>query len=107
MFLSKSQNHKMTFGTRSANSPPYTSALKMSDLTRPGPSDVSVLMDEHMNTINDSHFLPYRNLMMFDQQWLGVPTGRHGNAAGIAYADGHAEIHQWRDSDVTAEIVTD
>ena len=38
-----------------------------------------------------------------DQPWLDMPTGRHGNAAGIAYADGHAEIHRWLDSTVTQE----
>jgi prepilin-type N-terminal cleavage/methylation domain-containing protein/prepilin-type processing-associated H-X9-DG protein len=85
------------------NSPPYKSALKLNVLTQPGPSRVYVFVDEHMNTINDSHFLPFRDLRRFDGRWLSMPTGRHGNAAGIAYADGHAEIHRWLDSDVTQE----
>lgn len=29
-----------------------------------------------------------------------MPSGRHGNAAGIAYADGHAKMHRWPDGDV-------
>jgi len=89
------------------NVPPYKSALKMSDLTRPGPSDVYVFVDEHMNTINDSHFLPYRSLTAFDGQWLDTVSGRHGNATGFAFADGHAEIHKWVDSDVRREKVAD
>jgi prepilin-type N-terminal cleavage/methylation domain-containing protein/prepilin-type processing-associated H-X9-DG protein len=87
------------------NVPPYKSALKMTDLTRPGPSDVFVFVDEHMNTINDSHFLPYRSLTSFDGQWLDTVSGRHGNATGFAFADGHAEIHKWGDSNVTREQV--
>ena len=86
------------------NCPPYKVALKLSDLTTPGPASTYVFMDEHMNSINDSHFMPFRDLKAFgNQPWFDMPTGRHGNAAGIAYADGRAEIHRWLDSDVTQE----
>ena len=88
------------------NSPPYKSAIKMTDLTRPGPSDVYVFVDEHMNTINDSHFLPYRSLKVFEGQWLDTVSGRHGNATGFSFADGHAEIHKWVDSNVQNEKVS-
>ena len=89
----------------SPNIPPFKSALKMSDLTRPGPSDVYVFVDEHMNAINDSHFLPFRSLRAFDGQWLDTVSGRHANATGFSFADGHAEIHKWMDSNVTRERV--
>jgi len=83
------------------NSPPFKSALKMSDITAPGPSAVYVFIDEHENSINDSHFLPFSNLKSFgNQPWLDTPSGRHGNSTGFAFADGHAEIHKWVDSDV-------
>jgi len=83
------------------NSPPFKSALKLSDITTPGPSSVYVFIDEHENSINDSHFLPFSNLKAFgNQPWLDTPSGRHGNATGFAFADGHAEIHKWVDSDV-------
>jgi prepilin-type N-terminal cleavage/methylation domain-containing protein/prepilin-type processing-associated H-X9-DG protein len=86
------------------NCPPYKFALKLSDITTPGPASTYVFMDEHMNSINDSNFMPFRDLKAFGNQfWLDVPTGRHGNAAGIAYADGHADIHRWVDSDVRRE----
>ncbi|HEX5223071.1 MAG TPA: prepilin-type N-terminal cleavage/methylation domain-containing protein [Verrucomicrobiae bacterium] len=88
-------------GYISANSPPFRSALKMSDVGNPGPSSVYVLLDEHENSINDSHFLPFSNLKTYgNQDWLDVPSGRHGNATGMSFADGHAEIHRWVDSDV-------
>jgi len=88
-------------GYISANSPPFRSALKMSDIGNPGPSAVYVLLDEHENSINDSHFLAFGNLKNYgNQDWLDVPSGRHGNATGMSFVDGHSEIHKWVDSDV-------
>jgi prepilin-type N-terminal cleavage/methylation domain-containing protein len=76
-------------------------AIKLSDITSPGPLAVYVLIDEHENSINDSHFMPFADLHQFaNQRWLDAPAGRHGNAGGLGYADGHSDIHRWRDSDV-------
>jgi prepilin-type N-terminal cleavage/methylation domain-containing protein/prepilin-type processing-associated H-X9-DG protein len=79
---------------------PYKPAVKMSDLSRPGPSEVFVLIDEHENSINDSHFTAFQSLTVFTPHWFDVPSGRHGNATGFAMADGHAEIQKWPDSGV-------
>jgi len=73
------------------------SVRKMSDLSGPGPSDVFVLLDEHENSINDAHYFPFDNLTRYNKnQWLDAPSGRHNNAGGFGFADGHAEIHKWR-----------
>jgi prepilin-type N-terminal cleavage/methylation domain-containing protein/prepilin-type processing-associated H-X9-DG protein len=82
----------------------YKTAKKMGDLTGPGPSEVYVLIDEHENSINDSHFFPFNNLRSYDSRWLDAPSGRHGNAAGMTFADGHSEIRKWRDSDVSQVV---
>ncbi len=88
-------------GTVPGNCPPFKSAIKMSDLTRPGPSDIFVFLDEHENSINDSHFTSFRDMVNFGNQgFLDTPAGRHGNGTGFAFADGHAEIHRWVDSSV-------
>ncbi len=88
-------------GTVPGNCPPFKSALKMTDITAPGPSAIFLLLDEHENSINDSHFTSFRDMKAFGNQgWLDVPSGRHGNATGFVMADGHAEIHKWVDSDV-------
>jgi len=72
-------------------------AIKLSDLSGPGPSDVYTLLDEHENSINDSHFFPFDDLNRFNNNpWLDAPSGRHGNAAGFTFADGHGEIRRWR-----------
>ena len=82
------------------NVPPFNYMTKISAITAPGPSLIYVLIDEHENSINDSHFYPFRNLKAYDNRWLDAPSGRHGNATGFNFADGHAEIHKWADSDV-------
>ena len=75
----------------------YSIVPKLSELADPGPSGVFVLVDEHENSINDSHFFPFDNLRTFNNSpWLDAPSGRHGNAAGFNFADGHGEIHKWQ-----------
>ena len=79
------------------NASVYKTASKLSDLSSPGPSDVYLLLDEHENSINDSHFFPFDNLRTFNSNpWLDAPSGRHGNAAGIAFADGHSTVKKWK-----------
>jgi prepilin-type N-terminal cleavage/methylation domain-containing protein/prepilin-type processing-associated H-X9-DG protein len=69
--------------------------VKQSDAS--SPSSHYVLIDEHENSINDSHFFPFDNLRNFgNQKWLDAPSGRHGNAAGFNFLDGHAEINRWK-----------
>jgi prepilin-type N-terminal cleavage/methylation domain-containing protein/prepilin-type processing-associated H-X9-DG protein len=75
----------------------YKSVRRMGDLTGPGPSDVFILLDEHENSINDAHYFPFANLTQYNRNpWLDAPSGRHGNAGGFAFADGHAEIRKWK-----------
>jgi len=77
----------------------YRSVLKMGDITVKGPTEIFTLLDEHENSINDSHFAAFADLTRYsNNRWLDAPSGRHGNAAGFAFADGHAEIHKWRGS---------
>ncbi len=80
------------------NSQTYKVARKFSDFSSPGASEVFLLIDEHENSINDSHFFPFDNLRSFANNtlWLDAPSGRHGNAAGLTFADGHSEIKKWR-----------
>ena len=49
------------------------------------------------DSINDSHFFPFADLRKFNNNpWLDAPSGRHGNAAGFNFADGHGEVHKWQ-----------
>ena len=74
---------------------------KLGEITAPGPSAVFLFIDEHENSINDSHFTAFKDFHSFgSQKWCDAPSGRHGNATGFTFADGHSEIHKWN-SDVT------
>ena len=80
----------------------YREVMRLSGLTRPGPSDIFLFIDEHENSINDSHFYAFRDMSKYTgEKWLDAPSGRHGNATGFTFADGHAEIHKWLDSDLS------
>ncbi len=58
-----------------ANQTAWLTYGKLSSFIRPGPSETWVIMD-----------------------LIDYPSGNHGNAAGIAFADGHSLVHKWQDS---------
>jgi prepilin-type N-terminal cleavage/methylation domain-containing protein/prepilin-type processing-associated H-X9-DG protein len=73
------------------------SVVKLSDISGPGPSDIFVLIDEHENSINDAHYFSFQNFVQLaNQRWLDAPSGRHGNACGVVFADSHSQIIKWR-----------
>src|SRR5512133_1875044 len=79
--------------------PEFRKYLKMSDLTVPGPSKTWVLIDEHPDSMNDGFFcVDMRGYPDPTQtKFPDLPASFHNKAAGIAFADGHSEIHKWRD----------
>jgi prepilin-type processing-associated H-X9-DG protein len=68
---------------------------KMSSIHKPGPADLWVLMDENPLTINDPSLAvqcdPNKNT------FIDAPAAYHNGAGGIAFADGHSEIHKWQE----------
>jgi prepilin-type N-terminal cleavage/methylation domain-containing protein/prepilin-type processing-associated H-X9-DG protein len=73
---------------------------KLSQVLRPGPANTVVLLDERHESINDGLFL-----IMMDgyptstpDGWVDFPAIYHAGASGLAFADGHSEIHKWKDS---------
>jgi len=66
---------------------------KTSALSRPGPANTWVLMDENPLTIND----PLMAITMSMTSVVDYPAHYHGGSAGIAFADGHSEMHKWLD----------
>jgi prepilin-type N-terminal cleavage/methylation domain-containing protein/prepilin-type processing-associated H-X9-DG protein len=68
-------------------------AKKSNDFHTPGPSDVWVFSDEHPDSIDDA--------LLYDANYpvnsfTELPGSQHGGACGVAFADGHAEIHKWQ-----------
>ncbi len=66
--------------------------LKLSALINPAPAMKWVTLDEHPDSINDGSFLVQKDT------WIDYPATYHGGAGGLSFADGHAEIHKWRDT---------
>ena len=82
---------------------PFFEFLKMSDFRRPGPVDTLVLLDEG-SSINDGWFMA--NMAGFDPRnpaqqtdFGDAPGAWHNRACGFSFADGHSEIHKWRQYD--------
>lgn len=59
----------------------------------PGPSDVTVFLEEHPDSINDPMIYPPDRGRSVD-----VPGTLHNNGIVVAFADGAAHLHQWRGS---------
>jgi prepilin-type N-terminal cleavage/methylation domain-containing protein/prepilin-type processing-associated H-X9-DG protein len=79
--------------------PPYKTYRKKSDINVPAPSMMWVMMDEHPDGINAGGFA---NAMvepenMRSARIVDFPASYHNGAAGISFADGHAEIKKWLD----------
>lgn len=70
---------------------------KMSDMVDPGPANTWVLMDEREDSINDGFFVVNMSGYPDPRQTIltDLPAIYHNNAAGVAFADGHAEIKRW------------
>jgi prepilin-type N-terminal cleavage/methylation domain-containing protein/prepilin-type processing-associated H-X9-DG protein len=73
---------------------------KLADMLRPGPALTFVFLDERKDSINDGYFVTemdgYPNIAT--TRIVDYPASYHNNACGFAFADGHSEIHKWRDS---------
>lgn len=66
---------------------------KLSDIHKPGPAGLWVLLDEDYRSINDAAFA----VTMVSSTFLDAPASYHGGACGFALADGHSEIKKWQD----------
>ena len=75
---------------------------KSSDLNRPGPSNTYVILDESKNSINDGFFAvpmdTYDPNNLPAKAFVDVPATYHGTAGSFSFADGHSEIHKWKDA---------
>src|SRR5688572_5036389 len=82
----------------------YKVYQKMSDIVIPGPAMLWVLMDEHPDSINAGGFA---NMMVESEgaaRIIDFPASYHNGAAGISFADGHAEIRKWVDPRTRAPV---
>ena len=74
---------------------------KTTDMTRPGPVNTFVILDESSQSINDAFFAvpmdTYDPQNLPGKMFVDVPATYHNKAGSFSFADGHSEIHKWRD----------
>jgi prepilin-type processing-associated H-X9-DG protein len=58
------------------------------------PGNMFVFVDEHEASINDGCLLTDPDTIY---QLIDYPARRHNNVGGFSFADGHSEIHHWKD----------
>ena len=75
----------------------YKVYLKSSDFVTPGASQLYVLLDEHPDSINAGGFANQMVENPAASRIIDFPASYHNGAAGISFADGHAEIKKWID----------
>ncbi len=79
----------------------YIIFRKYSDIIRPSPAMAWVFIDEREDSINDGLFQTDLKDRGAAARIVDYPASYHGLAAGILFADGHAEIKRWRDARTT------
>jgi prepilin-type N-terminal cleavage/methylation domain-containing protein/prepilin-type processing-associated H-X9-DG protein len=97
-------NYKGGWGTAAPGS---TVARKLTQIRHPDPAQNWVMLDERQDSINNGFFPVqmdgYPNPAT--TYLANYPASNHGGAAGVAFADGHSEIHKWRDARTMPPIV--
>jgi prepilin-type N-terminal cleavage/methylation domain-containing protein/prepilin-type processing-associated H-X9-DG protein len=84
----------------------YRKYLKAADMTLPPPAMLWVFLDEHPDSINDGAFAVRMEIPPGGFLWQDGPTTLHNGACGFAFADGHSEIHKWKDPRTRAMTVS-
>ncbi|MGO9705831.1 MAG: prepilin-type N-terminal cleavage/methylation domain-containing protein [Limisphaerales bacterium] len=78
------------------NDTAVSSYYKESDLRQLGATYTWVFIDENPISINDGSFICEMDV----DEWIDCPASYHNNAAGVSFADGHAQIKKWVDQTV-------
>lgn len=72
---------------------PYKTFGKTSDFNaKAGAATIWVFLDEDPASLNDGGFAVGMNT----PEWIDFPATYHNMGGGFAFADGHSEIHRWR-----------
>jgi prepilin-type N-terminal cleavage/methylation domain-containing protein len=78
------------------NASDWYAAQKTSDIHYPGPSECWVYMDENPDSIDDAlMYTPNMASVAAATKFIELPASQIGGGGGIAFADGHSEIHTW------------
>jgi prepilin-type N-terminal cleavage/methylation domain len=101
---SPGDNYKGVWGD---NAPSSTVARTMSQIVNPAPAQTFVIMDERHDSINNGYF-PVQMDGYPDPRTTFIvdyPANYHNGAGAISFADGHSEIHHWKDPRTMPPVV--
>ncbi|MDB6026568.1 MAG: putative major pilin subunit, partial [Verrucomicrobiales bacterium] len=68
----------------------------LTEIRNPQPANLFVFIDVHEDEILDSLFGIPTVAYGAQNQWWDIPANRHGQAANLSFADGHAEHWKWK-----------
>lgn len=84
-------------GDKPSGNTNWLTYAKTTDVNRPGPSMLWMIVDEHPDSINDGGLAVQCLLTNAgNAKFIDFPASFHNSACGFAFADGHSEIHKWR-----------
>jgi len=91
-----SMNFAITSPTFTPYSTGYRCYTKMGAIasSAPGPADLFLFVDEHPDCIDDDWFFTD---MVTKTHWYNLAASYHNGSSAFAFADGHSEMHKWRD----------
>jgi prepilin-type N-terminal cleavage/methylation domain-containing protein len=67
-------------------------------MSRPGPAMLWIFIDEREDGINDGWFATDPDNGQGVYTIVDYPASYHNRAGGLSFADGHSEIHRWKDA---------
>ncbi len=76
---------------------PWRQYFRLSDMVVPPPVGLWVFIDENPDSINDAAFAVDCQYSGGGAAFVDGPTLLHSGGCGFGFADGHAEMHQWKD----------
>jgi hypothetical protein len=83
--------------------PPWRIFMKASEMNLPPPSLLWVFVDENPDSVNDAAFAvamdPAVNgvPLLAATTWQDTPANYCHGSCGFSFADGHSEVHKWKD----------
>jgi prepilin-type N-terminal cleavage/methylation domain-containing protein/prepilin-type processing-associated H-X9-DG protein len=83
-----------------SDSPPNTwrHYVRTTDMTQPSPSALWVFCDESPDSVNDAACaVAMGNNNFSSTKWMDMFSTLHNGGCAFTFADGHSEIHKWKD----------
>jgi len=96
---SRSNNGDSSLPNNPQGSSKYPPYQKLASLR--SPTLTFVFLDEREDSLNDGTLF---TILESPNTIVDIPASYHGGAAGYSFADGHAEIHNWRSSRLKVPI---